>query len=130
MNRTTARKTAWTPGQSVLVCSYHFVDGTPTLENPDPTLKLGYTKRNPEKKTRRELVRRVIEAKKAAEKPQEPNANEGEAFNNTPVADSNFEHHVAEQTQHCKGCEEKSYLIGALIKGVKTFTHARDEFKG
>ena len=65
MNRTTARKTAWTPGQSVLVCSCHFVDGTPTLENPYPTLKLGYTKRNPEKKTRRELVRRVIEAKHA-----------------------------------------------------------------
>ena len=41
MNRTTAPKTAWTPGQSDLVCSCHFVDGMPTLQNPDPTLKLG-----------------------------------------------------------------------------------------
>ena len=127
MNRTTARKTAWTPGQSDLVCSCHFVDGMPTLQNPDPTLKLGYTKKNPEKKTRRELIRR--ETKKASEEPKEPSgsANEGET-SNAPAADSNLEQ-VLQETQHCKGCEEKSSLIGALIKGVKTLAHERDELK-
>ena len=44
MNRQTANKTRWTPGESDLVCSKHFVDRLPTLENPDPTLGLGYEK--------------------------------------------------------------------------------------
>ncbi len=49
----------WTPGQSDMVCSIHFVDGRPTLENPNPTLDLGYDK--PAKRPRRELVRTIPE---------------------------------------------------------------------
>ena len=34
----------WKPGVSDRVCSEHFMDGEPTLNNPDPSLKLGYGK--------------------------------------------------------------------------------------
>ncbi len=37
INRTTKRNTAWNPGQSDMVCSIHFIDGEPTVENPNPT---------------------------------------------------------------------------------------------
>eukprot|EP00112_Aurelia_sp_Birch-Aquarium-sp1_P013366 Seg2834.5 transcript_id=Seg2834.5/GoldUCD/mRNA.D3Y31 product="hypothetical protein" pseudo=true protein_id=Seg2834.5/GoldUCD/D3Y31 len=44
INRATKRGADWTPGQSDMVCSKHFVDGKPTPENPMPTLNLGYEK--------------------------------------------------------------------------------------
>ena len=44
MNRTTKKNTKWIPGGSGLVCSLHFVDGKPSLQNPNPTLNLGYQK--------------------------------------------------------------------------------------
>lgn len=34
--------TEWIPSKNHRVCSEHFVDGIPTVANPDPTLKLGY----------------------------------------------------------------------------------------
>ena len=46
------------PGKSDVVCSEHFVDKRPTLENPNPVLNLGYEK--PAKKPRRELHRRQL----------------------------------------------------------------------
>ena len=55
LRQTTKGHKEWTPGQTDMVCSMHFVDGRPTLENPKPTLNLGYDK--PSKKPRRELVR-------------------------------------------------------------------------
>ena len=42
MRRVKADKSAWTPGGNDRVCSDHFVDGIPTVENPYPSLKLGY----------------------------------------------------------------------------------------
>ena len=44
MNRTTKKNTKWIPGGIGLVCSLHFVDGKPSLQNPNPTLNLGYQK--------------------------------------------------------------------------------------
>ncbi|KAH3816543.1 hypothetical protein DPMN_118060 [Dreissena polymorpha] len=32
----------WTPGKDSRVCSNHFVEGQPTVQNPLPTLNLGY----------------------------------------------------------------------------------------
>ena len=55
LKRETAKKKHWKPGQSDMVCSDHFVDGLPTVENPDPTLNLGYEA--PKKKVRSQLVR-------------------------------------------------------------------------
>ena len=59
MNRTTKKNTAWLPGESDLVCSLHFVDGRPSLQNPNPTLDLGYEKAA--KKARRALIRKKPE---------------------------------------------------------------------
>ena len=38
----TQKGTPWKPCGSDRVCSEHFIDGIPTRENPNPTLKLGY----------------------------------------------------------------------------------------
>ena len=55
MNRTSKRGANWTPGQSDMVCSKHFVDRKPTSKNPMPTLNLGYEK--PMKVPQRKLLR-------------------------------------------------------------------------
>ena len=41
MKRTTIDNRKWSPGQSDMVCSEHFLDEITTAENPYPTLKLG-----------------------------------------------------------------------------------------
>ena len=41
-----------------MVCSFHFVDGEPSYDNPYPTLKLGYEK---PKRPRRKLARKDLE---------------------------------------------------------------------
>ena len=57
IRRVSAKNAAWTPGESDMVCSEHFVDGHPTVKNPDPTVTLGYT--TGVKKVRRVLVRQT-----------------------------------------------------------------------
>jgi len=42
LKRQTEKKTAWIPCGSDRVCSQHFIDGMPTVSNPNPTLNLGY----------------------------------------------------------------------------------------
>ena len=50
--------TAWTHGESDLVCSWHFNEGKPSIENPNPTINLGYER--PAKRSCRALVRKEI----------------------------------------------------------------------
>ena len=42
MRRVSGKNTAWTPGESDIVCSEHFVDGPLTVENSDPTWNVRY----------------------------------------------------------------------------------------
>ena len=42
MRKVSGKNTAWTPGESDIVCSEHFVDGPLTVENSDPTWNLRY----------------------------------------------------------------------------------------
>ena len=51
------RNREYTPGQRDMVCSEFFADRRPSLENPNPTLDLGYDR--PAKKSRRELVKSI-----------------------------------------------------------------------
>ena len=44
LKRQNINKTPWKPCSSDRVCCEHFVDGIPTEQNPNPTLKLGYRK--------------------------------------------------------------------------------------
>jgi len=46
LKRETAKKTACNPCPSDRVCSLHFVDGVPSVENPNPTLNLGYSRKD------------------------------------------------------------------------------------
>lgn len=46
------------PPKTLYVCSFHFVDKTPTQDKPYPTLFLGY-ERPPAPEKRRRLIRRV-----------------------------------------------------------------------
>ena len=55
------KKGSWQPAPSDPVCSFHFVDGLATDENPIPTLFLGYESK--EKKSRRTLFRKPLEKK-------------------------------------------------------------------
>ena len=42
MRRVYGKNTPWTPCESDIVCSEHFVDGPLTVENSDPTWNLRY----------------------------------------------------------------------------------------
>ena len=61
LKRVTADNKEWKPCGKDRVCSEHFVDGIPTAENPNPTLKLGYELK--QKKTRRTLFREPLTKK-------------------------------------------------------------------
>ena len=55
LRRENKDRSAWIPGVSDRVCSAHFVDGIPTVANPDPTINMGYDV--PPKNFRRTLLR-------------------------------------------------------------------------
>ena len=42
LKKVTAGNKEWKPCGNDRVCSEHLLDGIPTVENPNPTLKLGY----------------------------------------------------------------------------------------
>ena len=55
VKRISSNGSTWKPKDSSRLCSKHFVDGIPTLENPNPSLCMGY--QLPVKTPRRELNR-------------------------------------------------------------------------
>ena len=61
LKRVTADNKEWKPCGNDRVCSEHFVDGIPTVENPNPTLKLGYELK--QTKPRRTLFREPLTKK-------------------------------------------------------------------
>ena len=109
MNRTTVKNTAWCPGKSDVVCSDHFVDKRPTLENPNPVLNLGYEK--PAKKPRRERHRRELSPVKRKEREQE--------------AEESPEH--VPEKEPCHECLRKETEIESLIKKVDSLSIERDD---
>ena len=106
MNRTTKKNSAWMPGESDLVCSLHFVDGKPSLENPNPTLNLGYQKaaKNP----RRALIR-----------------------NDPECADCVFDagEVSSEVTNVCKDCLEKDTLLSSLSEQLQALSLEKNRLK-
>ena len=40
LKRENKDKSAWNPGVSDRICSFHFADGVPTVANPDPTINM------------------------------------------------------------------------------------------
>ena len=45
LRRVNQNKSPWHPSESDRVCSSHFVDGGPIVKNPNPTLNLGYERK-------------------------------------------------------------------------------------
>ena len=113
INRTTKRKTAWTPGPSDMVCSNHFIDGEPTLQNPQQTLDPGYEK--PTKKARRTLFRNH-------EQPPEPEsdpASENDE-NGTVTVSSDHDYHSSGKDP-CLACLDKNSVLHSLVNKVSAF---------
>ena len=106
VNRTTKRNTDWSPGSSDMVCSKHFVDGKPTLQNPNPTLYLGYEK--PAKKPRRTLIRETS------------NKFEDESLGrrNEFTESVEQEHDYFCRSDPCPSCLDKNKVISSLAKRV------------
>eukprot|EP00794_Sanderia_malayensis_P012588 gene12588-biopygen10025 len=109
MNRKTPKKTAWCPGKSDVVCSDHFVDKRPTLENPNPVLNLGYEK--PAKRPRRQLHRHPLPPVKR--KDREPDVKEPSPEN-------------IPEKEPCHECLRKDTEIESLTKKVDSLSIERD----
>lgn len=105
IRRTAKGNKEWSPGQSDMVCSCHFVDGRPTLENPNPTIELGYEK--PANKARRVLIR-------SEPKQKEPRHEKVETVEPTgpPVT----------PRDECETCLQKQACIGSLQERLDTLS--------
>ena len=62
MRRTNFDNSSWKPKKSDRVCSVHFVDNIPTVNNPDPSLHLGYEKKK-DLPSRRTLLKHPLPSK-------------------------------------------------------------------
>ena len=62
LRRVDQNKSPWYPSESDRVCSSHSVDGEPSVKNPNPTLNLGYERK--QDKSRRKLFRTPVSDKK------------------------------------------------------------------
>ena len=117
MNRTTKKNTKWMPGESDLVCSVHFVDGKPSLQNPNPTLNLGYQKAA--KKPRRTLIRKDPQCAdclfEAGEESSERANNSGAK---KPAVSS-----------ICTDCLEKDSLLSSLSEQLQALSLEKDRLK-
>ena len=111
-----------------MVCSIHFVDGRPTLENPNPTLDLGYDK--PAKRPRRELVRTIPEfptatASKTTDAVTEPAADNFDVLPTSSKEASDFSSPGAFSKDECGKC------IGmvSLAQELESIKKERDDLK-
>ena len=126
------RKSAWTPGDSDMVCSEHFVNGMPTDENPYPSLRLGYEP--PPKRARRVVLRpETFPANQVNDLPSLVQTDDAETSTavNTDIEGDPVQLHG--EPNHAKGecadCTAKSSLIGALVNGIKSLSLERDQLK-
>ena len=121
INRTTKRKTEWTPNDnSDLVCSAHFIDGKPSLSNPDPTINLGYEK--PSKKSRRELVRHDVTRVKNKKRDIAENDTDFLLHDANCAMQLDSGHPGNLELNDCQQCTQKDKEIELLTKKVDELT--------
>ena len=124
LRRVNANKSIWEPKDSDRVCSIHFVDDTPTLTNPDPTLHLGYVT-NLGKKPRRELKRSSSflsedEQPEIDSKCEAHSSNEKDdqlVYSNSVVL-TEHSYIKTSSTKSCDACTDKSSLIDSLVTHI------------
>ena len=67
VNRKDEKGRNWQPKSDSRICSIHFPEGRPTIQNPNPTINLGYTSvANSKKERKRPLVRETTPLTKKA----------------------------------------------------------------
>ena len=123
VKRVTKDKKPWYPCSSDRVCSEHFVDGIPTEENPDPSLKMGYEL--PEQPTsRRSLVKQPL-AKKPKVAASSSICNEGQELETASDSSSLIIHECGNNLlmkvhdTKCDSCEVKASTILTLSKEIE-----------
>ena len=109
MNRVTSKNKPWTPGESDMVCSIHFVDGCPTPVNPVPTLHLGYEAVS--KKPRRVLIRAVSNEKPALS---------GDPATSEAHMDIVMEEDSAREGPSCTNCYDATLKVLLLEEEVQS----------
>lgn len=138
MKRETEGKKKWLPGVDDRVCSEHFIDGMPTLENPDPTLKLGYDV--PPKKERRPLKRNEgfpvtrnvkkrknnnnskVSAKKTLHDEYGTDLNEGFDTGMDENVPNEHSYCKVDKSNDCATCADQSEVIKSLVNKVNKLT--------
>ena len=116
VNRTTNRGGKWSPGQSDMVCSEHFVDGFPTAENPNPTIKLGYEK----------------PAKKPRQEPQRKRKAQAEECHSTVVESkqvSQNDHDYYCTSERCSACLDKNRVMMSMACEISQLTADKGELE-
>ncbi|XP_065060352.1 uncharacterized protein LOC135687672 [Rhopilema esculentum] len=124
---TTKGHKEWTPGQSDMVCSMHFVDGRPTLENPNPTLNLGYDK--PAKKPRRELVRAAppVMTPRSSSPATEASSSYSATSEITSTVQDLCGSSAFPKDEECQKCLEISSLMDSKVSVIKMENYALKE---
>ena len=122
LRRETSSKSKWEPCDSDRVCSIHFIDGEPTNDNPNPSLKLGYD--HELKERRRPLIRKSNQPLKSKKRKLESVNSE----ENVMIGDSNFSANTSEYVSisnqsgcsndptnaECSSCKSKDEMIKSL----------------
>ena len=140
LKRVTADNKEWKPCGNDRVCSEHFVDGIPTVENPNPTLKLGYELK--QTKPRRTLFREPL-TKKLKKLPASSSSTHsthhttatisGASFMSPPPSSSlscpDFSSSVSEHSYctrnnpiKCESCDYKDVLINSYKTKLEQLT--------
>ena len=113
INRTTNNRTIWNPGQSDMVCSFHFVDGKPSFDNSNPSLNLGYEKRS--KRPRRNLARQDLELSRAR---------------TTTVSAVLCDHFYSSEKQPCAACIDTNQVIVSMANEITKLNQEKENSKG
>ena len=144
LKRQNADKSSWKPCASDRVCSEHFVDQIPTVENPDPTINLGYEIYVPS--SRRELFRHAVPHKKRKiDQENQPacsssittpqfvrstivpvSSQQQPSF--TPIV-SDHSYCKESEDQQCPACCDKNNLIKSLTKQLAAVNLENDKLK-
>ena len=144
MKRQRADKSMWIPSSSDRVCSRHFVDGIPTVGNPDPALQLGYDAmkvtprrevfRHPLPNKRRKIfgpltdVALVCDSTSSAPPPALLHCPERSTFAYSP-ASSDHSYCSEPDSKKCESCVDKGHLIQSLTKKIKHLTLENQKLK-
>ena len=121
VNRTTKRGANWTPGQSDMICSNHFVDGKPTKENPAPTINLGYQK--PAKIPRRKLIREspCPEPSTSFQSVQGIDSSDSAAVNNDHAYCQD------ETSAPCYSCQDKNKVLTSMANEISKLNKEKEQ---